>query len=52
MGIVEQRAVSVLKGAVPEDYSYAFFHDAVSRLFLIFGISSSLKDQSVKNNHA
>jgi hypothetical protein len=33
---------------VSEDFSYAFFHNAVSRLFLIFGISSSLKEQSVK----
>ncbi len=48
MGIVEQRAVSRLKGAVSEDYSYAFCPNAVSRLFLIFGISSSLKEQSVK----
>ncbi len=49
MGIVEQRTVSrLIKGAVSEVYSYAFFHNAVSRLFLIFGISSSFKEQSVK----
>jgi hypothetical protein len=48
MGIVEQRAVSRLKGTVPGDYSSALFYKAVSRLFLISGISSLFRKQSIK----
>jgi hypothetical protein len=50
MGIFEQRAVSRLKGTVPGDYSSALFYKAVSRLFLISGISSLFRKQSIKNH--